>query len=189
LPDKPPYEDPAAVEDEKVAGAVRTDLILSAEIMAIALGEISESTIATQAAVLLLVGVAITIGVYGVVALIVKMDDIGLHLAKSGKGLLKPVGNTLVRAMPILLVVLSIVGTAAMLWVGGGIILHGMEVFGLDWMPHTFHQIAHWVASQLTVASAAVEWIVNAFFAGLFGLAVGYIIVLAHHRITGVEHA
>ena len=185
LSDPPPYEDPKALEDKKVAGAVRTDLILSAEIMAIALGEISESNIFTQAVVLLLVGVAITATVYGVVALIVKMDDFGLHLAKSGKGFIKGVGNSLVRAMPVLLAALSIVGTAAMLWVGGGIILHGMEVFGLGWLPHLFHGIANTVGNLLPAAGAAIEWIVNALFAGLFGLALGYLIVLVHHRIAG----
>ena len=185
LPDNAPYEDPKALEDKKVAGAVRTDLILSAEIMAIALGEISDSNIVTQAVVLLLVGVAITATVYGAVALIVKMDDIGLHLAKSGQGLVKGIGNALVRAMPILLVALSIIGTAAMLWVGGGIILHGMEVFGLGWLPHLFHDAAHSIGGMVPAASAAIEWIVNALFAGLFGLGLGYLIVLAHHRIVG----
>ena len=183
--DQPPYEDPKELEDEKVAGAVRTDLILSAEIMAIALGEISESNIFTQALVLLVVGVAITVAVYGAVALIVKMDDFGLHLAKSAKGIISSIGNALVRAMPLLLAGLSIIGTAAMLWVGGGIILHGMEVFGLGWLTHLFHGIAHAAGNLLPAASAAIEWIVYALFAGVFGLALGYIIVLAHHRITG----
>lgn len=184
-----PYEDPKALEDEKVAGAVRTDLILSAEIMAIALGEISDSNLFTQAVVLLLVGVAITVTVYGVVAVIVKMDDIGLHLAKSGQGLVKGIGNALVRGMPILLIALSIIGTAAMLWVGGGIILHGMEVFGLGWLPHLFHGIAATLASWVPAASAAIEWIVYALFAGVFGFAIGYLIVLAHHRIAGGKGA
>ncbi|PWQ97765.1 DUF808 domain-containing protein [Leucothrix arctica] len=182
-----PYEDPKALEDEKVAGAVRTDLILSAEIMAIALGEISDSNIFTQAIVLFVVGVAITIGVYGAVAVIVKMDDIGLHLAKSSRGLISSVGNFLVRAMPWLLATLSVVGTAAMLWVGGGIIIHGMEVFGLGWLPHLFHGVAHTVGSWLPVANAAIEWIVNAVFAGVFGLALGYVIVLIHHRFEGAK--
>jgi len=184
---QPPYEDPKAVEDKKVAAAVRTDLILSAEIMAIALGEISESSIVTQALVLLLVGVAITVAVYGAVGLIVKMDDIGLHMAKSNRSSISGLGNALVKAMPALLAGLSIVGTAAMLWVGGGIILHGMEVFGLGWLTHLFHGIAHTIGSLLPVAGAAIEWIVNALFAGLFGLAVGYVIVLLHHRIAPVR--
>ncbi|RVU86549.1 DUF808 domain-containing protein [Leucothrix sargassi] len=185
----PPYEDPKALEDEKVAGAVRTDLILSAEIMAIALGEISESSIFTQGVVLLVVGIAITVAVYGAVAVIVKMDDIGLHLAKSSKALISGIGNFLVRAMPVLLAALSIIGTAAMLWVGGGIILHGMEGFGLGWLPHLFHGIADSVGGLITAASGAITWIVNAVFAGLFGLALGYVIVLIHHRIAGAKEA
>ncbi len=189
LPTQIPYEDPKALEDKKVAGAVRTDLILSAEIMAIALGEISESNIFTQGVVLLLVGVAITATVYGVVAVIVKMDDIGLHLAKSGQGLVKGFGNSLVRAMPVLLAALSIIGTAAMLWVGGGIILHGMEVFGLGWLPHLFHSIASTLGSLVNAASAALEWSINALFAGVFGFVVGYLIVLLHHRIVGDKAA
>lgn len=183
--DHPPYEDPKELEDKKVAGAVRTDLILSAEIMAIALGEIGDSNIFTQAAVLLIVGVVITIGVYGTVGILVKMDDIGLHLAKSSKGLISGFGNFLVRAMPVLLAALATIGTAAMLWVGGGIILHGMEVFGLGWLTHLFHDIANTVGSWLPAAAAAISWIVNAMFAGIFGLALGYIIVLVHHRIAG----
>jgi predicted DNA repair protein MutK len=87
--------------------------------------------------------------------------------------------------MPWLLATLSVVGTAAMLWVGGGIIIHGMEVFGLGWLPHLFHSIAHTVGGWLPAGSAAVEWIVNAVFAGVFGLALGYIIVLIHHRFAG----
>lgn len=187
--DHAPYDDPKALEDEKVAGAVRTDLILSAEIMAIALGEISDSSIFTQAVVLLVVGLAITAAVYGAVAIIVKMDDIGLHLAKSGSGAISGLGNFLVRAMPVLLAALSIVGTAAMLWVGGGIILHGLEVFGLGWLPHLFHGIADTVGGLVTAASGAISWIVNALFAGIFGLAVGYLIVLVHHRIVGEKQA
>lgn len=184
-----PYEDPKELEDEKVAGAVRTDLILSAEIMAIALGEISDSNIFTQALVLLIVGVVITICVYGAVAVIVKMDDVGLHLAKSNRGFISSVGDFLVRAMPVLLATLSVVGTAAMLWVGGQIILHGMEVFGLGWLPHLIHGIADTVGSWLPVAGAAVTWIVNAAFAGVFGLALGYVIVLIHHRFAGAKDA
>jgi len=187
--EKPPYEDPKALEDEKVAGAVRTDLILSAEIMAIALGEISDSNIFTQAVVLLVVGVAITVCVYGAVAVIVKMDDVGLYLAKSKQGFISSVGDFLVRAMPVLLATLSVVGTAAMLWVGGQIILHGMEVFNLGWLTHLFHGIADTVGGWLPAAGAAITWIVNAALAGVFGLALGYIIVQIHHRIAGPKEA
>lgn len=176
--------DPKQMENNRVAGAIRTDLILSAEIMAIALGEISDSNIVTQGVVLLMVGVAITVVVYGTVALIVKMDDLGLNLAKSRQGFVSKVGSALVRAMPTLLAGLSVIGTAAMLWVGGGIILHGMEVFGLGWLPKVFHEMAHTVATFIPVATAAIEWIVNALFAGLLGLFLGYLVVLVIKKIN-----
>lgn len=176
--------DPKQMENNRVAGAIRTDLILSAEIMAIALGEISDSNIVTQGVVLLMVGVAITVVVYGTVALIVKMDDLGLNLAKSSQGFVSKVGSALVRAMPTLLAGLSVIGTAAMLWVGGGIILHGMEVFGLGWLPKVFHEMAHTVATFIPVATAAIEWIVNALFAGLLGLFLGYLVVLVIKKIN-----
>ena len=118
-------------EAKMVSGAIRTDLILSAEIMAIALAEVSQEGIGLQAAILAVVAVAITIGVYGLVGLIVKMDDIGLHLAKGGSGARRAIGRGLVRAMPKLLSALSAIGVAAMIWVGGGIVLHGL---------HEFHQ-------------------------------------------------
>lgn len=183
---QPSYDHPKAMEDKRVSGAVRTDLILSAEIMAIALGEITDSNIVTQGLVLLMVGVTITIVVYGTVALIVKIDDIGLHLVKSSQTFLSKLGHFLVRAMPVLLYGLSVVGMAAMLWVGGGIILHGMEAFGLTWLPNLFHGVAHMLASSIPLASDAFEWILNALFAGLLGVALGYLVVLVHHRFTDV---
>ena len=185
LPDHAPYDDPQAIEDEKVAGAVRTDLILSAEIMAIALGEIALEPLMTQAMVLIAVAIAITAGVYGAVGLIVKMDDIGLHLAKRQNGGSQALGRGLVHAMPILLHWLSVVGTAAMLWVGGGIIVHGMEVFHFDALPHAIHHLAEVSAHALPAMAGFVEWLVTATLSGLFGLAIGWAIVLVHHAVTG----
>ena len=121
----------AELEKQKVAGAIRTDLILSGEIMAIALADVADRPLAIQAAALAVVGLAITVGVYGVVALIVKMDDIGLHLAKHRARMLRGLGRGLVKGMPVTLTLLTQVGTAAMLWVGGGIIVHGLEQFGV----------------------------------------------------------
>lgn len=172
-----PTLDPKDVEDEKVAGAVRTDLILSAEIMAIALSDISDKPLATQAAVLAAVGLAITIGVYGVVAIIVKTDDVGLHLAQRGSALVRAVGRGLVLGMPVLLSALSTIGTAAMAWVGGGIIIHGMEEFGFDTLPHLVHDAAEAAGAALSFAGAAVTWFVGAALAGVFGVAVGAVIV------------
>ena len=125
-----PIEDPVAFESARVSGAIRTDLILSAEIMAITLNEVAVESLVTRIGVLAVVGIMITVIVYGAVALIVKMDDIGLHLAqKPGSGS-QAIGRGLVAAMPKVLTVLSVVGTAAMLWVGGGIVIHGLHELG-----------------------------------------------------------
>src|SRR5687767_7491024 len=128
----------AEMEAHKVAGAIRTDLILSGEIMAIALATVADRPFAIQAGALVVVSIMITAGVYGVVGLIVKMDDVGVHLAQRSSTAIAGFGRGLVKAMPHLLKVLSFVGTAAMLWVGGGIIVHGLEHF--HWTP-----IPHWI--------------------------------------------
>jgi predicted DNA repair protein MutK len=156
------------LENERVAGAIKTDFILSAEIMAIALATMPEAGIWTQAAVLALVGAVITFAVYGVVAIIVKADDVGAAMVRRGIS----AGALLVRGMPVVLKLLSIVGTAAMIWVGGGIILHALEEFGLKAVPQLAHDIA--AAAGRAVGGGAVEWIVNAAIAGVVGLAVGF---------------
>ncbi|MGL5837445.1 MAG: DUF808 domain-containing protein [Sphingorhabdus sp.] len=156
-------------EANMVKGAVRTDFILSAEIMAIALNEVkglAETSIWLEAATLAFVAIVITIGVYGVVGLIVKMDDIGLHMAKRENGGSQAFGRALVRGMPKLLSALSVIGTAAMLWVGGQIIVHG---FG-------YHP-AEWVGLH----SGAAAWLADAAISGLIGLAIGAVIVWIHH--------
>jgi len=173
--------DAAAHEKEMVAGAIRTDFILSAEIMAIALASVADNPIVTQAAVLTAVGIAITVGVYGVVGLIVKMDDIGLHLAERRPALVRAIGRGLVQGMPVLMAALSVIGTAAMIWVGGGIILHGMEEFGMGGLYQWIHGIAHGAAEAVPVAAGFVDWLVNAVGSGLFGLVVGGLIVGALH--------
>ena len=179
-------QDPAHLEKEKVAGAIRTDFILSAEIMAIALNDVADRTLVTQGMVLAVVAIAITIGVYGVVGLIVKMDDIGLHLAQGRVGLLRAVGRGLVKAMPVLLTALSAIGTAAMIWVGGGIIVHGLAEFGMKGPEHVIHNVAVAVGG-----SGIVEWLVTATGSGLFGLAVGGIVaavVLLVQRVRKPAH-
>jgi predicted DNA repair protein MutK len=181
--------DPKALEDRQVAGAIRTDLILSGEIMAIALSELPDMSIWTQAIALALVGIAITIGVYGLVAAIVKMDDIGLHLAQRDNGVAQAVGRGLVKAMPVLLRILAIVGTAAMVWVGGGIIVHGMEEFGLTTLPHLIHDTAHHAAEALPFASGAVNWIVGAIGSAIVGLIIGAVIVGILHVLPSRKAA
>ncbi|MGE7207433.1 DUF808 domain-containing protein [Sphingomonas sp. NPDC019816] len=181
--------DPRVLEDRQVSGAIRTDLILSAEIMAIALSELPDLSIWTRAIALALVGIAITVGVYGVVAAIVKMDDIGLHLAQRDNGTAQAIGRGLVKAMPVLLRILAIVGTAAMVWVGGGIIVHGMEEFGLTTVPHLIHDIAHHAGEAVPFAAGAVNWIVNAIGGAIVGLIVGGVVVGVLHLIPSRKGA
>ncbi|WP_314374077.1 DUF808 domain-containing protein [Sphingomonas paucimobilis] len=181
--------DPKVLEDRQVSGAIRTDLILSAEIMAIALSELPDMSIWTQAIALALVGIAITAGVYGLVAAIVKMDDIGLHLAQRDNSVVQAIGRGLVKAMPVLLRVLAIVGTAAMVWVGGGIIVHGMEEFGLTTLPHLIHDTARHAAEALPFAAGAVSWIVSAIGSAIIGLIIGAALVGVLHFLPGRKAA
>lgn len=179
----PTDEDARAVEDRMVNGAIRTDLILSGEIMAITLASVSEEPIAEQAVVLAIVGIGITMLVYGAVALIVKADDAGYALARTDSSSLRWFGRGLVKAMPPLLQTLAYVGTAAMLWVGGGIILHGMEEFGLMEPAHSIHHFAETAGTAF--GGTTVEWLVGAAGAGLFGIIIGGVIVAALHLRPG----
>lgn len=169
-----------ALEAVKVSGAIRTDLILSAEIMAISLADVSDQPLAVQAGALAVVAVLITVGVYGVVGLIVKMDDIGLYLSQRKGRLVPAIGELLVRGMPTVLSLLAQVGTAAMLWVGGGILVHGLHTFGVHGVPEIADAAAHAVAA----GGAIAEWIARALVSAVVGLAVGGLIVLVHHRLT-----
>jgi uncharacterized protein len=171
-------------EAQMVSGAIRTDFILSAEIMAIALKEVSDQTLYAQAAILALVAIAITVGVYGVVGIIVKMDDIGLNLAKRGAASVRGLGRGLVRAMPILLSALATIGTAAMIWVGGGIFIHGIEEFGFTTLPEFIHHLAEKSGDAVPFARSIIQWIVNAIGAGIIGLGVGGVLVLLHHSFV-----
>ena len=177
--------DPADLEALQVKGAIRTDFILSAEIMVIALSQLGDLHIAMQAAALAAVGLVITVGVYGVVALIVKLDDIGIHLAERKNATARAIGNALVQIVPKMLSGLSALGTAAMLWVGGGILLHGMEELHLgEAVPHALH---HWsaVAGEATGAMGPViEWFFYALGSAVAGLIVGGLIVLVVRRFT-----
>lgn len=176
-----------ALEDKQVAGAVRTDLILSAEIMAIALADLTDRPLITQGVVLALVGIAITVGVYGAVAIIVKMDDVGLNLAKRDPALLQALGRLLVRGMLWLLSALSTIGTAAMLWVGGGIIVHGLEEFGFAQVPHLIHD-AGASAAALPAVGAIAQWLVGALAAAVVGIVVGGLVLAGHHVWHAARH-
>ncbi|MGF7174127.1 DUF808 domain-containing protein [Azospirillum doebereinerae] len=197
-------------EDEKVRGAIATDLILSAEIMAITLSTAADETSSfwTQAVILAVVGVGITVLVYGAVALIVKADDVGLSLAQNDRPassllglrrgvtgaangadqalrpLTKGIGGGLVYGMPIFLKALALVGTAAMLWVGGGIIIHGLEGYGLPEIGHAIHGVAASVGHALPIGGSVVEWLVGAAGSGVFGLALGAVLIPLVHKIA-----
>jgi predicted DNA repair protein MutK len=179
----------AELEQQKVAGAVRTDFILSAEIMAIALAEVAGQTLVLQAVTLAVVALAITAAVYGVVALIVKMDDIGLHLAQGGTGAGRALGRLLVRAMPVVMQALSGIGIAAMIWVGGQIVLHGLHDYHLTPLPEWVEQAAHAAGAAVPAAQGAVDWVVNAALSGLFGLVLGGLIAGALHLVPKREPA
>jgi predicted DNA repair protein MutK len=170
------------LEAEKVAGAIRTDLILSGEIMAIALADVADRPLAIQAGALALVGVLLTIAVYGVVGLIVKMDDIGLHLAQRRNAAVRGLGRGLVKAMPVTMEALTVIGTAAMLWVGGGIIVHGLEHFGLNTVPHLVEGASHWAAGVPGVG-VVTGWMAMAAGSAVVGFTVGGVIVAAVHLI------
>ncbi|MCJ2084069.1 DUF808 domain-containing protein [Methylobacterium sp. J-090] len=191
-------QDAQAQEDQRVRGAIQTDFILSAEVMALTLASLTTESTVTQAAILAVVGIGVTLFVYGVVALIVKADDAGVALAGNDRpastllGLrddtpgaaasgtdraLRPVtqgfGRALVVGMPYFLSGLAILGTAAMLWVGGGILLHGLEHFGVTAPAHLVHDAAKGMAAAVPSLTGAAEWLTTATLSGLGGLVVG----------------
>ncbi|MDX1821487.1 MAG: DUF808 domain-containing protein [Paracoccaceae bacterium] len=170
--------DPVHLEETRVAGAIKTDFILSAEIMTIALAAIPASSFWVEAATLAVVGVGITVAVYGGVALIVKADDAGLFMAERGRlGLTRATGRAIVKGMPGFLKALTTVGTAAMLWVGGSIVLHGMEVLGFAAPAHLIHDIAASLGAMVPQAVGAVTWTATAAMDGVFGLALGLLLI------------
>lgn len=178
--------DPAHLEEEKVAGAIKTDFILSAEIMTISLAAIPESNLWMEAATLAVVGILITIVVYGAVALIVKMDDVGLYLARNGRTAMgRGAGRALVSAMPRLLVLLSSVGTLAMLWVGGNILVHGAEGLGWHWPYDQIHHLAETAAAAVPQAQGLMSWLVTAVCDGVIGLVIGLVLIPVATRIVG----
>lgn len=179
--------DPAHLEEKKAAGAIKTDFILSAEIMTIILSGIPESSFWMEAATLALAGVGITVAVYGSVALIVKMDDVGLALYAGGRlSMTRALGRGLVRGMPYFMKLLTLVGTAAMLWVGGSIVIHGLEVLGLGGLGHHIHDWAHMVGHAVPAAyEGLVSWISKAAMDGVFGLVLGAALIPVATKVIG----
>ncbi len=181
-------KDPATLEAGMVSGAIRTDLILSGEIMAISLASVADAPIAEQAIVLAVVGIGITALVYGAVALIVKADDVGVALARSGQGLVAGLGWALVTGMPPFLALLASIGTAAMLWVGGGIFVHGLEGYGVKEPGHSIHHVAELAGAATGGLAPVVTWLVGAIGSGLVGLVLGGVIVAALQLRPGKAH-
>lgn len=177
---------PAAVagqgaEDTVVAGAVRTDFILSAEIMVIALKEVADEPFVSRALILVVVALGITLLVYGAVALIVKMDDVGLRLAQRSSALAQRVGHGLVRAMPMVLKFLSVVGVAAMLWVGGHILLVALHDLGWSWPYDQVHHVEVAARDASGDLGGVVGWLVNTLLSAVVGVVVGALAVLVWH--------
>ncbi|MBK9078586.1 MAG: DUF808 domain-containing protein [Hyphomicrobium sp.] len=178
--------DPMTLENQKVNGAIRTDLVLSAEIMAISLASITEPDLFTKAIVLAAVAAMVTAGVYGAVALIVKADDVGVYLAQRGGAISAAVGRALVHGMPPFLKALSLVGTVAMLWVGGGILIHGLNEFGISGPEHILHVVSEAVASAVPGIGGALAWLTTALGSAVVGLVAGWLTALAVLPLLGL---
>ncbi len=168
-------------EKYMVTGAIRTDFILSAEIMVIALNEVADQPFLPRLIILVVVALVITLAVYGVVAGIVKMDDIGLHLAQRASRLSQKVGRALVAGMPKLLTALSVIGTVAMLWVGGHILLLGTDTLGWHTLYGVVHHAEEAVRGAVAGFGAVLAWLVNTAASAVIGLVVGSVVVGIMH--------
>jgi predicted DNA repair protein MutK len=180
-----PKVDMVAMEKDKIKGAVRTDFILSAEIIAITLGVVANAPLMTQVLVLSGIAIAMTIGVYGLVAGIVKLDDGGLYLSRRpgpGAGLQRALGRVILASAPRLMKLLSVVGTAAMFMVGGGILVHGIPALG-EWLHH-LEEAVHAVPG----AGGVLGWLANAAGGAVAGVVAGaivFVVVGLVKKLTG----
>ncbi len=170
-------------EKEMVSGAIRTDLILSAEIMVIALNEVADEPFLSRLLILVIVAIVITIAVYGVVGVIVKIDDVGLHLTQRSSAGLQRLGRGLVAFMPRLLATISVVGTAAMLWVGGHIELVGLDDLGWHAPYDAVHHLEEKVHHAVSAGGAALGWLVNTLASAVLGLLVGAAVMAVVHLL------
>lgn len=185
--DAPVVDKGPEAENKLVRSAVTTDFILSAEIMVIALNEIADESFWSRAIILVVVGSLITVLVYGVVAVIVKMDDVGLHLAGRESPGVREFGHRLVRSMPTVLQVIGFVGMLAMLWVGGHILLVGLDELGVTAPYHLVHLLAE-PAAGIAGVGALLGWLVSTVCAAIFGLIVGGVIVAVTHLLPRHGH-
>jgi predicted DNA repair protein MutK len=161
-----PSLDLVAFERDKIKGAVRTDFILSAEIIVITLGTVAEADFTRQLVTLVVIAVIMTIGVYGLVAGIVKLDDLGLHLSRAASGTLRVIGHAILSAAPWLMKFLSIAGTAAMFLVGGGILVHGVALLGHP-------------SELVRSAFGPAGWLGEMLFSALVGILAGALVLAA----------
>jgi len=171
----------AEAEAATIAGAIRTDFILSAEIMVIALKDVLDEPLVSRAVILVVVALLITVVVYGLVALIVKMDDFGLQLAQRPSPGSQRVGRGLVTGMPVLLRFLALIGTAAMLWVGGHILFVGADELGWGAPYGVVHDLEGLVHEL--PGNAVLEWLVNTAASAALGLVVGAAVALVVERV------
>lgn len=179
-------QDLAHLEEKKAKGAIKTDFILSAEIMTISLAAIPESNFWMEAATLAVVAIMITVAVYGAVALIVKADDVGLALVAKGRlGLTRGLGRGIVQAMPYVLKVLMVVGTAAMLWVGGSILVHGLKELGVGAPEHLIHVVADAIGGAFPEGGQGFgAWVSKAAMDGVLGLAFGLALIPVGEKLV-----
>lgn len=174
-------EDVAAYEQRKVKGAIRTDFVLSAEIIAITLGTVAGATFSQQVIVLCGIAIVMTVGVYGIVAGIVKLDDLGLYLSRKSSALARSIGSGIVSAAPYLMKTLSVVGTIAMFMVGGGILTHGL--------PPVHHLFEDW-ASYATVVPTfgqILQGVIPALLNVVFGLVAGGVVLLVVSALGAIR--
>ncbi|WP_182353639.1 DUF808 domain-containing protein [Flaviflexus huanghaiensis] len=176
-----------AAEDRIIRSAIITDLVLSAEIMVISLDQVIDESFWVRTAILIVVAIVITVGVYGAVGLLVKMDDVGVRLAQRDSAVSKRIGIGLVNAMPKVMNVITIIGTFAMLWVGGHIVLNGVHEFGFDPIHDAIQYLADGVVGVAGVGGF-LAWLVDTVISLVFGLLWGLIIFAIVHPILSRLH-
>ncbi|CAI2519262.1 Inner membrane protein yedI [Serratia fonticola] len=174
-------EDVAVYEQRKIKGAIRTDFVLSAEIIAITLGTVAGATFSQQVIVLCGIAIVMTVGVYGIVAGIVKLDDLGFYLARKRSALAQSIGRGIVSAAPYLMKTLSVVGTLAMFMVGGGILTHGL--------PPVHHLFTDWASYSMVVpgVGAILGGLTPTLLNAVFGLIAGGVVMLVVSGISSVR--
>ncbi|MCO4261525.1 DUF808 domain-containing protein [Pseudarthrobacter sp. MDT3-26] len=180
--DAPAVERGPEAEDKVIKGAITTDFILSCEIMVISMNEVAQDSLLSRAIILVVVALVITVAVYGAVALIVKMDDIGMHLAAKDSAGSQRTGELLVKGMPAVLAGITFIGTIAMLWVGGHIMLQGAHDLGWHAPYDIVHVLEHPFAG-IAVVGGFLAWLVNTLCSAVIGLAWGLVVMAIVHPL------